>query len=293
MDSQSLVCFVQTVNLGSIAAAARHLDMAPATVAQRIRALESEIGCALVLRSGRTVKPTAAGIRTLSHATDILNSVDAIHASASNTDLPPGPLRLGATPTVVASILPDVLSAWAQRFPQIDVFIKPDITRKLYDQLLSQDLDVAILTHPKFTFGKTCVWRQLRAEELILLTPPGLEAANALDILASQPFIRYDRHTVAGTLINDYLETQKISVQARFELDGIFPIIELVARQLGVAILPNSPVIDRFATTVQKWPLPPPCPSRIIGALWVRSSPRTRLTEAFVDVAGYHLRNDS
>lgn len=289
MDTQALVCFIKVVHCGSIAEASRHLNIAPTTIAQRIRTLESQIGCALVQRSGRTVKPTTAGIGILKHASDILKSVDAIYASASNTDLPPGPLRLGATPTVVASILPDVLAAWSQRFPTIDVFIQPDITRKLYDKLLCQELDLAILTHPRFKFDKTCVWKQLRAEKLILLSHRDVKVTDVLDTLASESFIRYDRQTVAGALINDYLDVQKISIQARFELDGIFPIAELVARQLGVAILPDSPVINRFAPSVRKWPLPPPCPYRVIGALWERASIRSRLTEAFVDVAVHHL----
>lgn len=285
MDSQTLVCFVEIVKCGSIAEAARRLDIPPATVAQRIKSLEADVRCTLLQRVGRTVKPTAAGLRTLGHAEDILRSVHAIRASASNTDLPPGPLRLGATPTVVAGILPDVLAAWATQYPDIDVFIQPAITRELYDKLQVQELDLAILAHPNFTLAKNCAWQALREEELILLTPPGIDATTATEILASHPFIRYDRQTVAGRLIDDYLRTSQISVKARFELDGIYPIMELVSRGLGVAILPNSPVIDRVVPAVQKRALPAPYPSRSIGALWLRASPRVRLTDVFVRAA--------
>lgn len=289
MDSQSLACFVKVVSCGSIAEAARQLDIAPATIAQRLRALETKVGCALVQRSGRTVQPTMAGLRILGHANDILKSVSAIHASASNTDLPPGPLRLGATPTVVAGILPAVLSAWTHRLPGMEIFIQPAITRKLYDDLLAHELDVAILPHPNFSLAKTLAWRKLREEELVLLTPPGIKAADALEILSAHPLIRYDRQTVAGKMIDDYLRALHITVQARFELDGIYPIMELVSRGLGVAILPNSVVIDRVVPAVQRWRLPSPQPKRTIGALWVRSSPRTQLTEIFVEVAVHHL----
>ena len=289
MDSDALACFVKVVACGSIAEAARQLNTAPATIAQRIRTLESGIGCTLIQRTGRTVRPTVAGLLILDHANDILKSVKAIHASASNTDLPPGPLRLGATPTVVAGLLPDVLSAWAQRLPSINIFIEPAITRDLYDKLLSDELDVVILSHPNFALAKTCSWRKLREEELILLTPPDIKAAKALDILASYPFIRYDRRTVAGKMIDDYLLSSGIAVQTRFELDGIYPIMELVARGLGVAILPDSVVIDRVVPAVQKWMLPAPRPKRAIGALWLRASSRSRLAELFVDVTVHHL----
>ncbi len=285
MDSQSLSCFVKVVSCGSIAEAARILDMAPTTVAQRIKTLESSLGCRLLQRSGRTVKPTAAGIQILSHVNVILKEVEAIRSAASNTDLPAGPLKLGATPTVIAGVLPDVLTAWVKNFPSIDIFIEPAVTRVLYDKLLTQDLDLAILAHPNFEFAKDCAWQKLREEELVLLTPAGLEKSSVVDILASQPFIRYDRHTVAGRMVDDYLRSRRLSLKTRFELDGIYPIMELVSRGLGVAIIPNSPVIDRIIPAVQRRYLPAPCPKRTIGVLWLRSSPRVRLIQAFVTIA--------
>lgn len=285
MDSRSLAYFVKVINCGSIAEAARQLNMAPATLAQRIKTLEVDVECTLIQRSGRTVQPTAAGLRILDHAKDILKSVSAIQASASNTDLPSGPLRLGGTPTVVAGILPDVLTAWAEKLPGIDVFIQPAITRELYSALLIDNLDVAFLPHPNFPLAKTLSWRELRQEELVLIAPQECNISNPLEILTSSPFIRYDRQTVAGQMIDGYLRAKQFDLKARFELDGIHPIIEFVLKGLGVAIVPNSIVIERIAPTLKKFSLPPPCPQRTIGALWLRSSPRARLTEAFVDVA--------
>ncbi|WP_164119512.1 LysR family transcriptional regulator, partial [Stenotrophomonas maltophilia] len=65
MDTRFLESFVTVVDKGSIAEAARRLHLTPAAVAQRLRALESEIGKPLVSRAGRTVKPTETGIAML------------------------------------------------------------------------------------------------------------------------------------------------------------------------------------------------------------------------------------
>jgi DNA-binding transcriptional LysR family regulator len=54
MDTQFLDSFVTVVDYGSMAEAARRLNLTPAAVAQRIRALEDEIGASLFVRSGRT-----------------------------------------------------------------------------------------------------------------------------------------------------------------------------------------------------------------------------------------------
>src|SRR5260370_1832749 len=75
MDTRFLDSFVTVVDSGSIAEAARRLKLTPTAVAQRIRALESEIGVDLVVRSGRTVQPTEAGAAILARARMFLGEV--------------------------------------------------------------------------------------------------------------------------------------------------------------------------------------------------------------------------
>ena len=68
MDTRFLETFLMTVDNGSIAEAARRLNLTAAAVAKRIRALESEIGTVLVSRSGRTIRPTEAGVAIVQRA---------------------------------------------------------------------------------------------------------------------------------------------------------------------------------------------------------------------------------
>lgn len=53
------------VDLGSMAEAARRLDLMPAAVARRIHALEGQLGASLIKRAGRSAKPTEAGMPAL------------------------------------------------------------------------------------------------------------------------------------------------------------------------------------------------------------------------------------
>lgn len=61
MDSRFLETLVLVVELDSIVETERRLDLASATVAQRVKALEVEVGRRLAVRAGRTVKATVAG----------------------------------------------------------------------------------------------------------------------------------------------------------------------------------------------------------------------------------------
>jgi DNA-binding transcriptional LysR family regulator len=285
MDSRFLQSFVSVVELGSIAEAARALDLTPATMAQRLRALEAEVGARLVVRSGRTVKPTVAGVRILERARTVLREVRDLQSAASDTDLPAGPLRLGAIPTALTGIVPAVMKAWVQRHPDIRLYIEPASTTVLYGRVMAGELDAAVLVHPMFDLPKTAAWHALREEPLVLLTPAGMAVADPLDTIASQPFIRYDRQVVAGKMADDYLRQRGIRPQVRAELDGIEYIAKLVVEGLGVSVLPDWAITGPPNPALRKWPLPPPCPSRTVGIVWQRRAVRAPLVEAFVALA--------
>src|SRR5205085_6120522 len=199
MDTRFLDSFVAVVDNGSIAEAARRLNLTPAAVAQRIHALESEIGANLVVRSGRTVRPTEAGAAILARARNFLGEVRDLKSIAAN-DRPSGELRLGTFQTAVSGLLPDILALMGERFPQIEVYITRGGSVDLYPKVLAGDLDAAIMARPPFAIPKVCDWRVLREEPLIVLTPASARVRDPNVILTSEPFIRLDRRAWAGQL---------------------------------------------------------------------------------------------
>lgn len=281
MDMRFLQSFVTVVESDSIADAARRLDLAPTTVAQRIRALEADLGSRLLTRAGRTVKPTAAGARIMELACGLLRGERDLRSAASDTGLPAGPLRLGATPTALMGLVPPLLRRWMQAHPSIRIYIEPDTSSVLLDRIMSGDLDVAILVHPNFELHKTCAWSLIRQERLILLTSNTLAVTDPLLAVAREPFIQYDRKVVAGKMADAYLHGRGIRPKVQFELDGIEHISGLVAEGFGVSILPDWPTLEPRDARVTRWPLPEPCPSRQVGMVWLRSSVRAPLAEAF------------
>lgn len=294
MDTRFLQSFVVVVEQGSIAEAARHLDLAPTTLAQQIRALETDLGSALLTRSGRTVKPTESGARILGRAREVLREVRDLRSDASDTGLPAGPLRLGATPTALMGLLPKPLRRWKLEHANIPIYIEPGTSATLLARVQAGELDAAIMVHPTFDLPKTCAWRLLREEPLVLVAPSQLVVKDPLQAAAREPFIRYDRRVVAGKMADDYLRARGVRVQAQFELDGIEHIAQLVAEGFGVSVLPDWPVIGASDMRLKRWALPAPCPVRQVGVAWLRTSVRSRLAEEFVSMAsGEPLRRTS
>jgi len=290
MDIRFLQTFVSVAELGSIAEAARRLDMTPATVAQRLRALEADVGSQLIVRSGRTVRATVVGTRILEHAQAVLRAVRDLKSAASDTDLPAGPLRLGAIPSGLMGIVPLLLKEWAARHPEIGVYMEPSSSTALYDKVLRGELDAAVLVHPLFELPKTCMWHPLRHEPLVLLAPATLKVSDPLATIAREPLIRYDRNVVGGRMADAYLRRHGIRPQVRVELDGIEYIAKLVAEGLGISVLPDWAVTGPPNPAIKKWPLPGSVPTRTVGVLWQRSTVRAPLVEAFVEISRLHFR---
>jgi DNA-binding transcriptional LysR family regulator len=141
MDTRFLESFVSVVDGGSIAEAARRLNLTPAAVAQRIRALEGEIGVSLLSRSGRTVRPTEAGAAILGRARHFVQDIRALKSIA--TDETSGELRLGAVSTAISGLLPDILALMIEKYPQVEIYMLPGTSADLYYKVLSGDLDAA------------------------------------------------------------------------------------------------------------------------------------------------------
>jgi DNA-binding transcriptional LysR family regulator len=282
MDIRFLQSFVTVVDSGSIADAARRLDLAPTTVAQQMRALEADVGSQLLMRSGRTVKPTVIGARIVDQARLLIRGERELRSAASETGLPAGPLRLGATPTALMGLLPPLMRHWMHAHPTIQIYIEPGTSSALLERVIGGSLDAAILVHPAFDLPKTCNWSLIRVERLILLTSSRHQVEDPLLVAAREPFIQYDRKVVAGKLGDDYLRRNGIRPKVQFELDGIEHIAQLVAEGFGVSILPDWPLLGPQDTRVKRWALPEPCPERSVGMVWLRNSIRSPLAEAFL-----------
>jgi len=289
MDTRFLDSLLTVVDCGSMAEAARRLNLTAAGVAQRIRALEAEIGARLVVRSGRAVRPTEAAATILGRARHVLEEVRDIRSIAAGGVLS-GELRLGAMQTALSGLLADILCHFATAHPQIELRIVRDHSAELYRKVVSNDIDVAITSHPPFAIPKTCDWCVLREEPFVVLTRASAPGCDPHTILAQEPFLRLDRKVYAGQLIDEYLRKAGIRPKERLELDGLELIAVMVDRGLGVSLLPDWAPPWPEGLSLRKLPLPDRSFVRRTGLLWRRASLRASLIQAFLEQAERALR---
>src|SRR5689334_7885407 len=134
MDTRFLETFVAVVENGSIAEAARQLNLTAAAVTLRIQTLQGEIGVDLLSRAGRTVKPTQAGMAILDRARNFLVEARDFKSIATQ-DAPAGEFRLGVIQTALSGLMPGILSLLTKRYPQIAVTILRETAGELYTKV--------------------------------------------------------------------------------------------------------------------------------------------------------------
>ena len=276
MDTQFLNTFVVVADRGSMAAAARVLNITPAAVAQQIRTLERELGAPLIARAGRTVSLTEEGSRILQRARDLLRDVADMRSVANDSEVS-GELRLGACPTALAGMLPDILARMVEAFPQINVYIRPGYSAELYRAVETGELDAAVVLQAPYNLPKTCYWQLLREEPLVMIAPARLAGRDPHELLRTEPLIRYDRNQWGGRVADDYLRRAGIVPRERFELNGLNAIAVMVDRGLGVSLVPDWAKPWPEGLDLVRIPLPLPSEPRRIGMVWSRSTVRIRL----------------
>jgi DNA-binding transcriptional LysR family regulator len=257
----------------------------PAAIAQRIKALENEIGTRLVSRAGRNVRPTEAGAAIFEQARLVVRAAADLKTLLSKSLA--GKLRLGAVATAITGLLPEILTRMGQQYPDIQINIVPGLSSQLHPKVLEGDLHAALINQPSQPISKDCEWEVLREEPLIVLAPASMAHMPPHELLATQPFIRYRRNE-CGRLADDYLRHIGVQPKMMFELDGLDAIALMVERGLGVSLVPDWRTAAE-GLAVARLPVPDQTFTRKIGLFWVRGSPRANLILAVFEQAAAAL----
>lgn len=283
METDFLKTFVLVAELGSMAEASRKLSITPAAVAHQIRTIEQDLGMALVVRAGRSVVLTAAGQLALEQSQALLTELAKLRASVLQP-VAGGELRLGAINSALHTFLPDILGLYQKHHPEVRVHVHAGVSHQIFHQLQEDEIDIALCLHPSFALPKMFGWMELRSEPLVVLAHRSLADQPPLDLLRTQPFIRYDRHLGGGKQVTEYLRRHEIVPNEHFELDTLLAIALMVDRQLGVSLVPQFNLPLTASLNIVALPLAD-ATSRVFGMLWKRASTRSALIEDFLTQA--------
>lgn len=283
MDTEFASTLIAVVESGSIAEASRRLSLTPGAVALRIKTLEDQLGAQLLQRSGRRVAPTSAAVRLMAPMRALVSTARDLKSIARNGQPIAGEMRLGALATASTGILPQLLRRLTIAHPQLDIFIEPGTSVGLRKRVLEGALDAAIVVPPPGVLRKGEAFRPWISEPLVLIAPPGTRATNPLSLIKTEMFIRFDRESSGGRIVDEYLRRNGIVPRERFELDALNGIVAMVSAGLGVSIIPDWHGPRPEGAPVVTMQLPKPVPERVVGLYSQRSPLRSDLVQLIAD----------
>lgn len=172
-----MATFVRIVEGKSLSAAARAQRMSLPAVSRQLRALETELGTALIVRSTRRLHVTDAGGQWYAHCVRILGELEEARAAVGGERSVRGTVRVSASLTFGSVLIVPLLARLAERHPHLRVDLR--LEDQLVD-LVAEGIDIAVragspppdstafVAHPLFSMQRWMVAspRWLRAHGL-------------------------------------------------------------------------------------------------------------------------------
>lgn len=235
--------FIAVARDGTFTGAGAHLGLTQSAVSAQIKRLEEYLGVALFDRGARAAVLNAHGREMLAQAEELVAMAERMVTTAGAGQVS-GSLRIGAIASVQQDLLVRAVGRFRAVYPDVRVRIVPGVSLSLLGQVDAGEVDMAVLIRPPFTLPPELGWHRLLNEPVVLAMPESMPEAPWRELLATQPFIRYDRASFGGRVVDIFLKKHRIHVHEAVELDEIEAIANMVRHGLGVALLPQLRRLD-------------------------------------------------
>ncbi|MFB9674598.1 LysR family transcriptional regulator [Streptosporangium vulgare] len=245
LDVRRLRLLRDLARLGTIAAVARSHTYTPSAVSQQLAVLEREAGVPLLERTGRRVVLTPAGVVLVRHAETVLAALeDAGAALATAREEPVGPLRIGAFPTAVRTLLPGALVALGLDHPGLELMVTELDPVAMPEALRERRLDVALVNdydvmpvEPDPALDAVPL-----LDETVFLAVPATGAAPGADPVGDArhaAWIVGSPGTACHAVTLRVCRTAGFSPLVRHHADDFAAVLALVAAGQGVSLVPR------------------------------------------------------
>lgn len=255
MNLEQLQSFVEVARIGHFTRAAAHLHLAQPSLSRQISTLEGNLGAELFHRTRGNITLTTAGESLLPLAKRMLADAETVrHEMQELAGLRKGRVRIGATPTLCLSLVPDVLATFHSTYPGIDLHLTEQGSRGLLEELAGGTLDLALIVTDEDRAAQTSSLQRtaLLTEELVVVTAASGDrlsgrASLTLAELATLPQITYHQSYDLRETTTQAFEAAGLRPNIILEGSEMDAVLRCVERGLGVAVVPAMVMLDRPA----------------------------------------------
>jgi len=248
MDYHQLKYFQKLADIGNYTKSADELDLSQSALSRSILRLEEEIGVPLLQRKSRGVILNRYGKIFLKSVNKALSEIDEAKQEITNlVDPTQGTISLGFIQPLGSSYIPDLISEFQKENPGIKFQLNQDNTRNILAGVESGEIDVGFCSPPEAREGISTM--HIMDQELFLVVPKSHPLSNRklidLHEVAGDSFILYKSESSLHDVIAKLFQDAGFHPMMSFEVYDERTVAGLVGANLGVALIPFFPGLDR------------------------------------------------
>lgn len=247
LNLDQLQTLIAIADLGTFAAAAQALHLAPPTVSLHIKELESRMETALVLRGRRQAGLSPAGQALVQEGRKLLAAsddlIELVQRRASGRE---GLVRVGVSAGVSTRLLPMMLEALTHKNPGVEVRLEAVGSADAMLRLKAGTLDIAIVASPQPAIAgiRLTPWRN---DPMVALLPASWKAPKQItpQWLASRRWASFAPATQMHGLIASWFGQAGYNPRPYLTLSYPGALKSLAAASQSAALLPLEEVEDQ------------------------------------------------
>ncbi|MDJ0820432.1 MAG: LysR family transcriptional regulator [Paracoccaceae bacterium] len=227
---------------GGLAKAADQLNITQSALSHQVKGLEDQAGVELFVRRSKPMRLTAAGLRLLRLANQVLPQVEALQDEfAGLRDGSSGRLHIAIECHACFEWLFPVLEAFRKSWPDVDVDIRPGLAFDAMPALVKEDVDVVISSDPEDLPGITFNPLFDYAPVFVAASSHPLAAKDYIEAgdFRGQTLITYPVDRARLDVFSQLLTPAKVEPAAIRQVELTAVILLLVASNRGVSVLPD------------------------------------------------------
>jgi len=264
---------------GSFSRAAEAAHVTQPTLSAGIAELEKILGAPVVDRSRGGIFLTDVGREAATRAEALLTGAEDLVQAARAAGRPlTGRFRLGVIPTIAPFLLPRTLPLLRDRFPELKLYLREDLTPRLIAALKAGGLDAALIALPYDMAGLD--WAHVDDDELMAITSTShamarTEKVTPANLEDSDLILLEDGHCLRDHALAACGLHPRNDAGA-FAATSLPTLVQMVGSGLGVSFLPAMAVQAGLAdgAPVAVRPIAAEHPSREIVVAWRKGSSR-------------------
>lgn len=219
------------------------------TMSMQVQKLEEELGTKLFDRSKQPISPTDIGIEVIEQARTILKESYKLKELINNQKtVISGELRIGIIPTMAPYLMPQIISAFMKKYPEVQLIIWEYMTDQIISELKNGLLDCGILSTP--LEDKNLHESPLFYESFVaylsksspLTSKKNLQAS---DINLDDLWLLNEGHCMRNQILNICKRKKSNEVRAfEYNTDSVETLKRMVEMNKGITLLPELSISD-------------------------------------------------